>query len=89
MWLLDLNPPDGVAAGRVLGFGGEGDALSIWAPSLFELLEDILHALTRRNPEIPVGVVAAPPEEELAEELRHRKFFYDDGPRIWHQYLNE
>lgn len=89
LWLLDLNPPNGVAAGRVLGFGGEGDALSLWAPSLFELLEDVLKAMKRRNPEIPVGVVAAPPEEELAEELRHRKVFYDDGPRIWHQYLNE
>lgn len=48
VFLLDCAPPAGVAAGRVLGFGGEGDALAIWAPDLLSMLQDILRVLQRR-----------------------------------------
>jgi cell wall assembly regulator SMI1 len=89
-WLIDLAPPVGVKTGRVIAFGGEGDALSIWAPSLHDLLEDVLKCMRRRSPEpeenIPQSLLPLP-LPLLPVEQRHRKILFDDGPRIWHQYL--
>jgi cell wall assembly regulator SMI1 len=91
LWLLDMSPPEGVVSGRVIGFGGEGDSLSLWAPSLPELLQDVLTVMRKRSPEPPEGLEDIPEPEVVANqpELRHRKVLYDDGQRIWHQYRDD
>jgi cell wall assembly regulator SMI1 len=84
IWLLDQAPAAGAPSGRVIGFGGEGDGLSIWAPSLHVLLEDVLRVMRRRNPD-----EGKDKEEEQGQGGRHRKVLWDDGPRVWHQYIEE
>lgn len=95
LFVLDLDPPEGVAPGRVLAFGCE-DSLSIMAPSLRDFLADILAAMRRRTPEGGDGGAgddgddgAGPPPSGPAAgsgSARHRKVLVDDGPRIWYRY---
>ncbi len=123
VFMLDCDPPPGVEAGRVIAFGGEGDALALWAPDLLSLLQDVQRVLVRRyggheeegsgnagaaaasagsaaggkNDEDDDGEGEEEEQEGEGEEehppahahnVRHFKVLFDDGPRIWHQYMS-
>lgn len=99
---VDADPPPGVAPGRVLCVGGEGSPLQIMAPSLRDLLADILAAMRRREPDEgggDGGGGGGPGGGDDDDDngggggkggkggvRRHRKVLYDDGPRIWYRY---
>lgn len=88
MFMIDMDPGEGAAPGRVIVFGCE-EALSLCAPDMRALLADIVATLHRRHPE----AAPLPPTRKDSEragdslELRHRKVVFDDGLGVWHQYL--
>jgi cell wall assembly regulator SMI1 len=84
LFFVDCDPPPGVPPGRVLSFGGEGDALALVAPDLAALLHDIRTAMARRAGEGDDEVGGGGGGGGGGD--RHRKVLYNDGPRIWHQY---
>lgn len=57
VWMIDMDPAPGADHGRVIAFGGEGDALGIWAPSLKAMLQDVHQVMQRRSPD-PVPAAA-------------------------------
>lgn len=86
--LLDCAPGDGAPVGRVLGFGGEGDTLSVWALSLRELLGDVARVVQTRAGHVAAAAAApgAPGAVGGGGAQRHRRVLWDDGPRVWHAY---